>query len=94
MNRQTKIMTAAAIILFANMCAAAFGTSVAYKIISLALAGAAWACSHWFNQDFTEEACETTGELRQRKDEKDPNYIGERFFDEIEEEEDEEEDDE
>lgn len=90
MNRQTKIMTAAAIILFVNMCAAAFSTSVAYKIISLALAGAAWACSHWFNQDFTEESCVHTGEMRQRKAEKDPNYQGERFFDEVEEVEDDE----
>ena len=36
----------------------------------------------YFNNDFTEEACEGTGITRQKKAEKKMGYIGDRFYDE------------
>lgn len=82
MNLRTKITTVAAVVTFTNLCVAGFNESVlegypkaqaAYKITSAALAAVSWAFSHYYNQDFTEEACEGTGMTRLLKDQKKPN---------------------
>ena len=55
-----------------------------YKILSVAANFVIVFCATYFNNDYTEEACQTTGELRQRKAEKDEDYQGERFYDDEE----------
>lgn len=60
---------------------------MAYKIISLILNFIIVAIATYFNNDYTETACEYTGLMRQAKDEGDPEYEGEVFFDDIVEEE-------
>lgn len=55
---------------------------LAYKIISVVLNFVIVACVTWFNNDYTPEAAIGTGVTRQLKDEKDPDYIGDYFFDE------------
>lgn len=40
------------------------------------------AITTWYNNDYTEAACIGTGLTRQMKEEQDPEYIGEIFFDE------------
>lgn len=52
-----------------------------YKIVSIILNFIIVACVTWYNNDFTEVACEHTGELRQKKAEQKPNYVGEKFYD-------------
>lgn len=82
MNLRTKITTIAAVATFTNLCVAAFNESVldgypkaqaAYKITSAALAAVSWAFSHYYNMDFTEEACQGTGMTRLLKDQKKSN---------------------
>lgn len=71
MNTQTKGITTWAIISYATLGFALFTpVSMVYKIIAYVLAGAAWTCSLYFNQDFTEEACEGTGYARYLKAQK------------------------
>lgn len=53
-----------------------------YKIISVLLNFVIVACATYFNNDFTEIACEKTGEMRQAKKEQKEGYIGEVFHDE------------
>lgn len=55
---------------------------LAYRIISVILNFIIVACVTWFNNDYTPEAAIGTGVTRQLKDEKDPDYIGDYFFDE------------
>lgn len=56
---------------------------MAYKIISLILNFIIVAIATYFNNDYTETACEYTGLMRQAKDEDDPEYEGEVFFDNV-----------
>lgn len=53
-----------------------------YKICSVILNFIIVACATYFNNDFTPEACEATGRMRQKKAEKKAGYIGEVFYDE------------
>ena len=51
------------------------------KIVLVLTTAFVWAyCSHYKNNDYTEEACIGTGVTRQLKIEKDPKYIGDRFY--------------
>lgn len=59
---------------------------LAYRIISVVLNFVIVACVTWFNNDYTDEACEGTGVTRQMKAEKGKDYIGDYFFDDDEEE--------
>lgn len=88
-NKRTKISTIIAIGAYLNMLLATFDPSVIadnrtamliYQILSAVLALCAWVNSHYYNQDFTEAACEGTGHTRQIKAEMTPGYVGERFF--------------
>ena len=111
MTQRTKIMTIVAVVAFVNMMLSVFDSSVlnefpraqiVYKILSAVFAAAAWACSHYFNQDFTEEACIGSGVTANLKAQKKPDDIvyteptdpGEKVTEDPEEEEDEEEENE
>lgn len=50
-----------------------------YKIASVILNFVIVACSTYYNNDYTEEACKSTGLMRQKKKEKEEGYIGEDF---------------
>lgn len=65
-----------------------------YRWVSFIFLCAAYVASHWFNNDFTEEACQGTAFTRQLKKEQTDEYIGERFLDETVEDIEEAEDDE
>ena len=84
MTQRTKIMTIVAVVAFVNMMLSVFDSSVlnefpraqiVYKILSAVFAAAAWACSHYFNQDFTEEACIGSGVTANLKAQKKPDDI-------------------
>lgn len=51
-----------------------------YKIASVVLNFVIVACATYYNNDYTEIACETTGDMRQRKAEQSDNYKGEKFY--------------
>lgn len=51
-----------------------------YKIASVVLNFVIVACATYYNNDYTEIACEATGEMRQRKAEQSDNYKGEKFY--------------
>lgn len=51
-----------------------------YKIVSIILNFIIVACVTYYNNDYTEIACETTGELRARKNESKGNVCGETFY--------------
>ena len=51
-----------------------------YKIVSIILNFVIVACVTYYNNDYTEIACETTGELRARKAEEKEGYVGETFY--------------
>ena len=53
---------------------------LAYKILSVIANFVIVFCSHYFNNDFTEEAAIGTGYTRQLKKEKKEGYIGDRFY--------------
>lgn len=52
-----------------------------YKVVSIILNFIIVACVTYYNNDYTEIACETTGELRARKAEK-KGIEGEYFYEE------------
>ena len=54
---------------------------LAYKILSVVANFVIVFCATYFNNDYTEEACEGTGVTRQLKAEKKEGYNGERFYD-------------
>ena len=60
-----------------------------YKIVSIVLNFIIVACVTYYNNDYTEAACEYTGEMRAKKAELKGNVAGELFY--IDEEEDEDE---
>lgn len=62
---------------------------VVYKIVSIVLNFIIVACVTYYNNDYTEVACEYTGEMRAKKAELKGNVAGELFY--IDEEEDEDE---
>ena len=90
MNKGTKIRTAIAIVMLINEALIRIGTvdfgneisNQIYRWVSFAFLVAAYVASHWYNNDFTPEACEGTGITRQLKAEKKMGYIGDRFYDE------------
>lgn len=98
MNTGTKIRTIVSILAAINIILIVFGVisfenqivDMIYKIISSAGILVFWAVSHYFNNDFTEEAAESTGYARLRKESK-GIVVGENFFDEAEDELDEDE---
>ena len=94
MNKETKIRTVVAVLVFALLCvknlwgvdlSEIFTTEVLTTLATLIVTGVTWAISHWKNNDFTKEACEGTGYTRLLKEQKKGNVVGENFFDEAEE---------
>lgn len=89
MNRGTIIRTALAIAV--SIHTALIATDVTgfenptvdliYKIVSIAVNFIVVALTTYYNQDYTEEACQGTGLTRQLKAEKKEDYNGERFYD-------------
>ena len=79
MNFGTKIRTAIAIVALINQALATigpidFGNEISnqiYKWVSLIFLVGAMASSHWYNNDFTPEACEGTGLTRMLKSNED-----------------------
>lgn len=55
---------------------------LAYRIVSVVLNFIIVACVTWFNNDWTEEACEGTALTRYLKDIQNEEYVGENFLDE------------
>lgn len=65
-----------------------------YKIVSIVLNFVIVACVTYYNNDYTELACEATGELRAKKAELTKEICGEEFYFEDDEEEEYEEEEE
>ena len=90
MNTGTKIRTRVAIIALVNQGFAMIGdydfgnetANLVYRIVSFVFLLGAYVTSHWYNNDFTPEACIGTGVTRQLKAEGRADYIGDYFFDE------------
>lgn len=59
---------------------------LAYKILSVVANFVIVFCATYFNNDYTEEACQGTGMTRQLKAEKKEGYIGDKFYTDSEEE--------
>ena len=59
---------------------------LAYKILSVIANFIIVFCATYFNNDYTEEACQGTGMTRQLKAEKKEGYIGDKFYTDSEEE--------
>ena len=57
-----------------------------YRILSVAANFVIVFCGTYYNNDYTEEACIGTGVTRQLKAERDAEYIGDIFYDDIDEE--------
>lgn len=101
MNKGTKIRAIAFAIACVNQAIVSVGdvdfgnstVNVIYKVISTAFTIIAGAIALYYNNDFTEEGCIGTAITRQLKAEKRKDYIGENFFDDVEEEEEDEQDD-
>lgn len=66
--------------------------NLAYRIASVVLNFIVVACATWFDNNYTEEACQGTGLTRQLKAQKKEGYIGEVFTDTAGEVEDEQDD--
>lgn len=89
MNFGTKLRTILAVATSLNTALMAtditeFGNAkldIAYKVVSIVLNFVIVACVTYYNNDYTEIACETTGELRARKAEK-KGIEGEYFYEE------------
>ena len=92
MNFGTKIRTILAIATSLNTALLATDLTgfnnptldMVYKVFSVALNFVIVACCTWYNNDYTEIACEHTGEMRARKDEIKKKVNGECFYDEEE----------
>ena len=94
MSRETKIQTVAALIAAIIALLRIFGITefdnltedmIAAIATAIVMVGT-WAyASHWKNNDFTEEACEATGEMRAKKAESKENSVGEPFYNDTEE---------
>lgn len=75
MNSGTKIRSIVALIAALNEALMAFGvtyfadvnTDTIYKVVSTIFMVVSWLASHYYNNDFTEEACEGTGLTRYLK---------------------------
>lgn len=91
MNTGTKIRTILAIIAIVNTIVAIFDVvtfvnpmiNIAYKIISALFMAVVLFISHYFNNDYSIEHAEATGYARLRKATKKASYVGENFFDEV-----------
>ncbi len=87
MNRGTIIRTILAIATVINSGAIAAGIAdfenptvdMVYKILSFAATAVILFVNTYYNNDYTEEACQGTGLTRQLKAEKKEGYIGEKF---------------
>ena len=94
MSRETKIQTVAALIAAIIALLRIFGITefdnltedmIAAIATAIVMVGT-WAyASHWKNNDFTEEACKATGEMRAKKAEAKENSVGESFYNDAEE---------
>lgn len=90
MTKGTKIRTVLAVIMLINEALIRIGTvdfgdetsNLIYRWVSFIFLVLAYIASHWYNNDFTEEACIGTGITRQLKAEQGEDYIGDYFFDE------------
>lgn len=98
MNNGTIIRTVLAVATVINTGAIASGiaefdnptVNFWYKILSFAATAVILFVNTYYNNDYTEEALYGTGITRQKKAEKDPNYVGDRMFPDYDELEDEE----
>ena len=94
MSRETKIQTVAALIAAVIALLRIFGITEFDNLTEDMIAAIAtaivmvgnWAyASHWKNNDFTEEVCEATGEMRAKKAEAKEASVGESFYNDTEE---------
>lgn len=90
MNRGTIIRTILAVALVINSGAIASGVAefenptldLIYKILSFCATAVILFVNTYYNNDYTEEACQGTGLTRQLKAEAKADYNGEVFFEE------------
>ena len=93
MNTGTKIRTVMLLIAVINQAISQVGepdfgderVNTAYKVVSYIFMVLAAAVAGWYNNDFTEEAAAGTGLTRQLKAEKKAGYIGDTFYDDVDE---------
>lgn len=93
MNTETKVRTIVAALVALNEVLMVFGITAfegvteqtIYTVVSTIAMIVAWVCSHYFNNDYTQEAAEGTGLTRLLKSQKKDIINGENFFDEAEE---------
>lgn len=87
MNTGTKLRTVIGVIMLLNEALIRIGTvdfgnetsNLIYRWLSFIVLVAAYVASHWYNNDYTEEAALGTGVTRQLKEQKKEGYIGETF---------------
>ena len=88
MNFGTKIRTVLAVATSLNTALMAtditeFGNAkldIIYKVVSIILNFVIVACVTYYNNDYTEDACIATGEMRMKKAEKSGKLNGEYFY--------------
>ena len=93
MNTETKVRTIVSALTALNEVLMVFGITAfegvteqtIYMVVSTIAMVVAWACSHWFNNDYTPEACQATGLMRAMKASNKGITTGEDFFDETDE---------
>lgn len=93
MNLGTKLRTVLAVATSLNTALMATdltgfnnGTiDLVYKIVSIVLNFVIVACVTYYNNDYTEIACEHTGAMRLAKEQRNGIITGEDFYDEVEE---------
>lgn len=91
MNNGTIIRTVLAIATVINSGAIATGiaefenptVNLIYKVLSFCATAVILFVNTYYNNDYTDEACIGTAITRQLKAEKNPNYVGDTFFDEF-----------
>jgi len=79
MNTGTRIRTVLGVIMLINEALIRIGTvdfgneisNTVYRWLSFGFLVAAYVCSHWYNNDYTPEACEGTGYTRMKKKDED-----------------------
>lgn len=93
MNTETKVRTIVSALIALNEVLMVFGITAfenveyqtIYTVVSTVAMIIAWANSHWFNNDYTPEACQATGLMRAMKASNKGIVTGEDFFDEADE---------
>lgn len=88
MNKETRMRTVGAVVIYVINFLVVFHiinftneqVEAITQITTMIITGIAWYLSHYYNNDFTEEAARHTGAMRQEKLEKKADYVGDMFY--------------